>query len=153
MPINFDFHGKSLKLGVLICYEDVFSEISRKNHLRGAQVLLNMTNDAWYGWSSAPYQHLAISVFRVLETRIPLIRAANTGVSAAIDSKGRVVEQLKWFTEGILLYDIPIEERPLTFHSKYGPWFPRLITILVFSGLIACIITRFQNHYRTKRKI
>ena len=99
------------------------------------------------------YQHLAISSFRVLETRIPLIRAANTGVSAAVDSKGRVVEQLEWFTEGILLYDIPIEERPLTFYSKYGPWFPRCIIILVFAGLIACLISGFQNHFRTKRKI
>jgi len=82
------------KLGVLICYEAIFPEIARQTVSVGAQLLVNITNDSWYGFSSAPYQHLAISRMRAIETGRWLVRAANTGVSAVIDPHGRVVAHI-----------------------------------------------------------
>jgi apolipoprotein N-acyltransferase len=88
-------------LGVSICFEDVFSrEILRA--LPEADVLVNLTNDAWFGNSSAPHQHLEIARMRALETGRVMLRAANTGVSAFIDHKGRVVAKTRQFaTESI----------------------------------------------------
>jgi apolipoprotein N-acyltransferase len=79
------------KLGLLICYEAIFPEIARETANHGAQLLVNITNDSWYGFSSAPYQHLAIARMRAIETGRYLLRAANTGVSAVIDPRGRVL--------------------------------------------------------------
>lgn len=75
----------STKLGIQVCYEIIFPELARQYVQAGARVLVAVTNDAWFGRSSAPYQHLAISTFRAIETRTPLIRAANTGVTAIVD--------------------------------------------------------------------
>jgi apolipoprotein N-acyltransferase len=82
------------RLGLLICYEAIFPEIARETVDRGAQLLVNITNDSWYGFSSAPYQHLQIARLRAIETGRYLLRAANTGVSAIIDPQGRVLERI-----------------------------------------------------------
>jgi len=79
------------KLGLLICYEAIFPEVARQTVDSGAQLLVNITNDSWYGFSSAPYQHLAIARMRAVETGRFMLRAANTGVSAIIDPRGRVL--------------------------------------------------------------
>ena len=78
------------KFGVLICFEDIFAEISRRFVKDGANFLIVITNDAWYGKSGAAYQHAACSVFRAIENRVPVIRCANTGYSCFIDSRGRI---------------------------------------------------------------
>jgi apolipoprotein N-acyltransferase len=78
------------RFGVLICYEDVFPALTRRFIAGGADFLVNITNDAWYGPTSAPHQHLAQATFRAIENRVPLVRAANTGISAVIDPDGRV---------------------------------------------------------------
>ena len=77
------------KIGMLICYEGVFPSITNDTVRRGAEVLVNITNDAWFGRSSAPYQHFACYVFRAVETDRYVLRAANTGISAIIDPRGR----------------------------------------------------------------
>ncbi len=96
------------RFGVAICYEDVFPAVTRRFVARGADFLVNITNDAWYGPTSAPHQHLAQATFRAIEGRVPLLRAANTGISAVIDVDGRIrwqsplfeplvqVEQIGW---------------------------------------------------------
>lgn len=81
--------------GVLICFEDIFPFLSRRYKNMGAKILVNMTDDHWFGRSPAPYQHLAGSVFRAVENRLPLVRAANSGVSAFIDSTGRIAGMVK----------------------------------------------------------
>ena len=89
----------STKLGVQVCYEVIFPELAREYVRNGARVLVAITNDAWFGRSSAPYQHLAISTFRAIETRTPLIRAANTGVTAIIDHNGHISTMTGLFIE------------------------------------------------------
>jgi len=89
----------STKLGVQVCYEVIFPELARQYVQAGARVLVAITNDAWFGRSSAPYQHLAISTFRAIETRTPLIRAANTGITAIVDQNGHISTMTGLFVE------------------------------------------------------
>jgi apolipoprotein N-acyltransferase len=89
----------SVKLGIQVCYEVIFPELARQYVQAGARVLVAITNDAWFGRSSAPYQHLAISTFRAVETRTPLIRAANTGVTAIVDQNGHIRTMTGLFEE------------------------------------------------------
>jgi apolipoprotein N-acyltransferase len=77
-------------LGVLICYESVFPDLTRRAVKRGAEILINITNDAWYGESSAPYQLLAMAAMRSVETKVPMVRVANTGISAVILPTGQI---------------------------------------------------------------
>jgi len=81
-------------LGVLVCYEAIFPELARAQVGQGARLLVNITNDSWFGRTSAPWQHLAMSRVRAVETGRYLLRAANTGVSAVIDPRGRVLVEL-----------------------------------------------------------
>ena len=81
-----------VKLGIEICFDAIFPEISRTYARSGAEVLVNMTNDAWYGFSSAPFQFLRMVATRAVETGRPVARAANTGISAFIDPVGRIRE-------------------------------------------------------------
>ncbi len=116
-PLEFDGN----RMGVLICYEDIFPEISRKTVKAGAQFLANVTNDAWYGVSSAPYQHLAISVFRAVENRRFMVRATNSGVSAVVDPWGRILMQSKIFERSIMVGTIvPLED--LSPYTRLGDW-------------------------------
>jgi apolipoprotein N-acyltransferase len=85
LPIKFG----NLQLGILICYESIFPELARLETSAGANLLVNLTNDAWYGRSSAPWQQLSMAVFRAVETKRSLARAANTGISVFIDPLGR----------------------------------------------------------------
>jgi apolipoprotein N-acyltransferase len=89
----------SARLGIQVCYEVIFPELARQYVRAGARVLVAITNDAWFGRSSAPYQHLAISTFRAIETRTPLIRAANTGVTAIVDQNGHIRSMTGLFVE------------------------------------------------------
>jgi apolipoprotein N-acyltransferase len=89
---------RGARLGVLICFESIFPELGRKWSENGANVLVNLTNDAWYGKSSAPYQSMAMTVFRAVETRRSVVRSANTGISGFIDPLGRVEEPSPIFT-------------------------------------------------------
>jgi apolipoprotein N-acyltransferase len=93
------------KLGLTICYEDAFGSQQLKV-LRQAALLINVTNDAWFGDSTARHQHLQIARMRALEAGRFLIRAANDGITAAIDPRGKVVAQLPQFQEGVLRTDV-----------------------------------------------
>ena len=115
--------------GVLICYEAIFPEIARAQVLKGANMLINITNDAWFGYSSAPYQHLFMSIFRAIENRRPLIRSANTGISAIVDSTGRVDKQGGLFIEEVITGKIT-PEKDITFYCRFGDIFAAGILIL-----------------------
>lgn len=120
-------------LGVLICYEDIFPDISRAFVAKGAQVLINITNDAWYGRSSAAYQHQVFSQFRAVETRRALIRATNTGLSSQIDRQGRVLWQGGLFTREAFLASLPFY-KDRTFYVQAGDILP------IFALILTCIL-------------
>lgn len=110
------------KIGILICYEGIFPEISAEYRGKGAMLLVNITNDAWYGKTSAPYQHLTMSAFRAIENRIYLARAANTGVSAIVDPTGRIISRSGLFERFVLNGRIKLSSCS-TFYETYGDVF------------------------------
>ncbi|MDD2773607.1 MAG: apolipoprotein N-acyltransferase [Elusimicrobiales bacterium] len=97
-----------LKFGMGICYETIFPWLWRGYPAAGANLLVNITNDGWYLDSAAPWQHFSAAVFRAVETGLPLVRAANTGISGWIDGFGRVRARTALNTEAALVFDVPI---------------------------------------------
>ena len=123
------------RVGVLICYEAIFPELSRNLVNGGANLLVNITNDAWFGRSSAPYQHLSMAVLRSVENRVPMARCANTGISAFIDAQGRILQVSGLFQDATLLSTLHLGNEK-TFYTRYGDWFAWSclgITLLVFA--------------------
>jgi len=110
------------QIGGLICYEDVFPEIAAEQTRKGANLLAVVTNDAWYGRSSAAFQHLAISVFRAVENRRWMVRSANTGVSAVIDAAGRIISQTDIFEKGMIVSNVKFGEGS-SLYTRFGNWF------------------------------
>jgi apolipoprotein N-acyltransferase len=100
------FHLREGRLTTGICYEAVFPELSREAVQRGSQLLTSITNDAWFGRSSAPWQHLAMARMRSVETGRFMARAANTGISAIVDPYGRVVQQTALFEQTVAIGEV-----------------------------------------------
>ncbi len=117
------------KIGILICFEGIFPELSRGYVKAGSRLLVNITNDAWYGRSSAPYQHLSMTVFRAVENRVPLIRAANTGITAIIDSKGHIRGMTQLFKETYLAGEVRFGTVE-AIYTRYGDLFAGLCLAL-----------------------
>jgi len=137
--------------GVLICFEDLFPELSRRFVKNGAKFLINVTNDAWYKQGSAPYQHFAASVFRAVENRVYVCRSANTGISGFIDPFGRafLVEDPKGaaiFVKGYATKNIPLAGTKATIYNRYGDKF--IIFCLLF---ILYILTLSLTAHKLKR--
>jgi apolipoprotein N-acyltransferase len=107
------------KLGVLICYEIIFPELARVMAKNGAELLINITNDAWYGRTSAPYQHFSMAILRAVENRRALIRSANTGISGFIDPVGRIMAKTQLFQDAALTHEMPILNTTV-FYSRHG---------------------------------
>ncbi len=138
-PLNLD----GIDLGVLICFEAIFPEISISEARQGAKFLVNLTNDAWFGKTSAPYQHLAMSVFRAVENRIPLVRAANTGFSAIVDCSGKIQKKSRLFAQEVIVGTITVmrSSRP-TFYARYGDIFAQCATFLSVLAFIVALTRR-----------
>jgi apolipoprotein N-acyltransferase len=105
----------------LICYEVIFADGVVAADSR-PKWLLNITNDAWFGTSSGPYQHFAMARLRAVEQGLPLIRAANTGISGVVDPFGRVIKQLSLNTRGVIDSQLPKPTKSATFYSRFGDW-------------------------------
>jgi len=131
------------RLGVLICYEGIFPETARDYKRNRADLLVNITNDAWFGKTSAPYQHLSMTVFRAVENRLYLVRAANTGVSAVIDPTGAILSRTRVFERTVLKGEVKfIDEK--TFYAAYGDLFVYLCGLLLILNVY--IQKRRRNH-------
>jgi apolipoprotein N-acyltransferase len=109
--------------GVLICYEAIFPDLARLAVRNGAGMLINITNDGWFGATAAPYQHLVMAGLRSIENRTWLIRCANTGISAAFDPAGRMVKSIALEQEGFFTVRIPSSLHPGSFYSRFGDLF------------------------------
>jgi apolipoprotein N-acyltransferase len=129
------FSVKGAKLGVLICYESIFPDFTRREVKLGANVLVNITNDAWYGRSSAPYQVLAMAAMRSVETKVPMVRAANTGISAIIEPSGRITNRTPLFKRGTEIEEVPWRTEH-TVYTKVGDLFAELCVVLTMIGLL-----------------
>jgi len=128
------------KIGVLICYEGIFPDAGRTYKKMGADLLVNITNDAWFGNTSAPYQHLSMTVFRAIETRLYIVRSANTGISAVIDPTGRIVSKTDLFTRTALRDRVKFIHYE-TFYATYGDVF----TVICMISLLCCVLITLKR--------
>jgi apolipoprotein N-acyltransferase len=141
----------STRIGPLICYEDIFPEISRRLTSRGAEFLANLTNDAWYGESSAAYQHLALSVFRAVENRRYLIRATNTGVSAVVEPSGEATMETGLFQRAVIV--APVGRRTgLSTYTRLGDWFAMACMAYTTFGLAMAAGMAVRVRIRDRRR-
>jgi len=143
---GFEVPGKEFSLfqldksrfGVLICWEIVFPDLCREFVRKGANLMINITNEGWFGESAAPYQMAAINVFRAVENGISMARAANTGISCFIDPFGRITGRVQnsgkdIFIEGYLTQEMLVAEKN-TFYTRHGDlfaYFVLLVSVLV----------------------
>ncbi len=108
-PIAMPYEGgREVKLGVMICFESIFPHIARQRVLEGAEILIVPTNDGWFGRSRAPAQHLLQASMRAIETRRPLLRAGNTGISASIYPTGDAFQKSGLYDVGVFSFDAPV---------------------------------------------
>lgn len=138
------------KFGSPICYEIIFPQLVRKFVTKGAHFLVTITNDGWYGKTSAPYQHFQISVFRAVENRRYLLRAATTGVSGVVDPAGRVLARSEMMTRTFLKSEVRPSER-LSFYTRYGDLLSYLGLTLTALALILVLIER-RNERKKRRR-
>ena len=129
------------QLGVSICYEIIFPDLVRQPVKNGAEYLVNITNDAWFGKSAASYQHISMAALRAVENRTPIVRAANTGISGFIDATGQIRNTTQLFKRELIVDEITPNKGPRTFYSKFGDIFSYLCLALV--AIITFLAYRF----------
>ncbi len=145
---NIDVH-----VAPLICFEDTIGDLTRQFVLSnetspGANLLVDVTNDGWFERSAGSHQHLANAIFRCVETRRPMIRAANTGVTCFINQFGRVTQILRddmgsTFTEGVLAGEIKVPtEQELTFYVRHGELFAKMCAVVTAISTLAIFVLR-----------
>jgi len=115
------FAGPPAPFGIVICYEGIFPDLFREFVNNGARIMVNMTNDGWFGRTSGPAQHLTMYPFRAVEHRIAVVRAANTGVSAFIAPSGQIVRHLGLFERGVLSDRVALRQGRTLF-TRLGDW-------------------------------
>ena len=136
--------SSDIKFSTLICFEDIFPQLSRAFVARGAQFLVMITNDAWFGESAAPYQHFQAATFRAIENGVPVIRASNTGVSGFIAPSGEVIAKIQdrfgsdtWITGGLSVM-LPLAKHD-TVYQRFGYRFP-LICLGILLGVFGTLV-------------
>lgn len=136
-PLNID----KKKIGVLICYEGILPFAAATYKKEGAELLVNITNDAWFGATSAPFQHFSMAVFRAVETRLYLIRAANTGISAIINPQGEIVAQTDIFEKAAIKRNVKYSNIK-TIYAEYGDFL-----VIICFGLIIffCVLVLLKG--------
>lgn len=149
-----DFNQKNLIskdtfITPLICYEDTFSKNARLGILKGGDLIVNLTNDAWSIEEACSKQHLAAAIFRSIENRRSFARVGNGGYSAIIDPNGEIIASLPILTRGQLTFDVPIYNDKMTFYTKYGNVFDKL---LILSFLIMLLTSIFKSTLSALRK-
>jgi apolipoprotein N-acyltransferase len=150
VPDDFDFgreytvfqmKAKPVKIGPLICFEDTLGDLARQFVKRGAQVFVTVTNDGWFLESAESRQHLNQAIFRGAETKIPMVRTANTGITCTIDGFGRIQKTLtdqknSTFLQGFLIAAVEVPKKaPSTFYTRYG----EIFSVICLAGSIAAI--------------
>ncbi len=128
----------TLRFGSPICFEDAFPDVCAVFVRRGADLLINLTNDSWSRTVSAEIQHFAAARFRAIEFRRSLVRSTNGGLTCVVDARGAVIDELPLFTGAALRTTVPIYRGTTTVYLRFGDWFALLCLLL--SGLGALIL-------------
>jgi apolipoprotein N-acyltransferase len=135
---------KNAKLGILICYESIFPSLARNSVRAGANVLVNLSNDAWFGNTSAPYQLLAMAAMRALENRTAMVRVANTGISAVVSPTGEIVAATKLSTR-VTETETVSWAGTRTFYTEHGDLFAAFCIAATTIGVLVAFIFRPQH--------
>ena len=144
-PVVGEISG--ISFGTSICFEGIFPESAREFVRKGAQILVNITNDAWYGRSAAPRQHLEFGAFRAVENRKPILRCANSGYSAVIDLLGGIQQELGLFEDGILVAQVSACSYR-SIYSRVGEWLNiSLVVVALVTGVAA-----FRRGSKSRRR-
>src|SRR5947209_11838505 len=149
----FTLTNTDVQVAPLICFEDTIGELTRQFVLPtetnpGANLLVDITNDGWFLHSAGSHQHLVNAIFRCVETRRPMVRAANTGVTCFVNQFGRVTEMLRdetgsTFTEGVLTGEIKVPtEHELTFYTRHGELFAKACVVITVFAMLAISVIR-----------
>ena len=132
----------TLKVSPLVCYEDVIGSPARESVLKGAELLVNLTNDAWFGNSAAPHQHHLIASFRAIENRRYLVRSTNTGLTAVVNPLGQTVSQLAPFSDGTLLAKVHLIGYKTIYTRFIGEWIWWALTAAALLTLAVSTVKR-----------
>jgi apolipoprotein N-acyltransferase len=146
------FTLSDVKFGVTICWENIFPDLVRQFVKDGAQFIVNITNEAWFGETAAPYQFVAMNVFRAVENHVYVVRCANTGVSCFIDPYGRIVDRIKdendkdIFVRGVLTGSV-IPQKTQTIYNRFGDWLVWCSFFVSFMLLLVAVFRRSNEGY------
>ena len=141
----FELNG--VRFATTICWENIFPDLVREFVNNGAQFIINITNEAWFGKTAAPYQFLSMSVLRAVENGVFVVRCANTGISAFIDPNGRVYSRVAGeqgediFVSGVRT-DAVIPAGSKTFYTRYGDWAARLSIAVTTIAIVGALVFR-----------
>ena len=138
----------SARVSPLICYEDVVPEIARRSTEQGAELLVNLTNDGWFGNTKAPYQHNLIASFRAIENRRFLVRSTNTGLTAIISPTGKMVDSITPFTERSLLAEVTLMRYITIYTGFVKDWFGWLLVLIIATLLTASFLESPKKKFR-----
>ena len=142
--VGLPVYGKpGARFGVLICYESAFEDLPRVYRRLGADFLVNITNDAWFGRTSAPYQHASMLVMRAIEARMGIARAANSGISEFVDPFGRAYDATQLATEAIVADHVRTSD-VATLYARWGDWVG-LFSVLTTLGLAGFLVRRARS--------
>ncbi len=134
------FEIDGIRFGTPICFEDTFGYISREFVRRGADVIVNLTNDLWSKSVAASMQHMQMAVFRATGTARSMVRSTTGGMTAIIDPNGRITEIYPPFVEGYLIGDVPIYTDRRTLFLEWGDWFAWVMLGVAVLGLFAAVV-------------
>ena len=146
----FSLQEKPVKFGVLICFEDIFPGLVRRFVKKGSRIIVNITNDAWFMKTSAPYQHAQASVFRAIENRVNVIRSANTGLSCFITPEGEITKRVEQYGEPIFIAGFETEsiftpnQYRETPYTRFGDIFA-FLSIFISIGYLAKLLRTFSH--------
>jgi apolipoprotein N-acyltransferase len=133
--------NSGLETAPYICYEIIFPSFVRRRLRESTNMLVNVTNDGWFGRSSGPYQHAVMAQMRSIENGISLARSANSGISMFVDPVGRILARSGLYTREIIVNDVPTY-RIMTYYARFGDWFVVLCLIIVAAGFFSLLVKK-----------
>jgi len=143
-----------IEFGTTICWENIFPDFVRRYVKNGAQFIINITNEGWFGASSAPYQFLSMSVMRAVENQVYIVRCANTGISCFIDPHGRITKRVadpdgnETFVSGVITGTV-VPQKDKTFYTEFGDWFVWLCLTVSIIFIVMATTNRLKGRINT----